>query len=142
MIRALYRASNDGVEIDLVVRGPCSLRPRLPGVSENIRVRSIVGRFLEHTRICYFQNEGADEVFLSSADWMDRNFFRRIELAFPVLDPVLKARVIKEGLQAYLDDANQAWVMASDGAYEPPVPRRGKARVVQEELLRTLVPAA
>jgi len=80
-------------------------------------------------------------VFLSSADWMDRNFFRRIELAFPVLDPALKARVIKEGLQAYLDDANQAWVMASDGAYEAPAPRRGKARVVQEELLRTLVPA-
>jgi polyphosphate kinase len=81
-------------------------------------------------------------VFLSSADWMDRNFFRRIELGFPVLDAVLKQRVINEGLKAYLDDANQAWTMASDGAYVAPAPRRGKARVVQEELLRALVPAA
>ena len=141
LIEELYAASQAGVQIDLIVRGVCALRPGVQGLSENIRVRSVVGRFLEHTRICYFQNEGAEDVFLSSADWMDRNFFRRIELAFPVLDPALKARVIKEGLQAYLDDANQAWVMASEGAYEAPAPRRGKARVVQEELLRTLVPA-
>jgi polyphosphate kinase len=142
LIEELYAASQAGVQIDLIVRGVCALRPGVTGLSENIRVRSVVGRFLEHTRICYFQNEGADDVFLSSADWMDRNFFRRIELAFPVLDPVLKARVIKEGLQAYLDDSNQAWVMTSEGGYEAPAPRRGKGRVVQEELLRTLVPAA
>jgi polyphosphate kinase len=142
LIEELYAASQAGVQIDLIVRGVCALRPGVPGLSENIRVRSVVGRFLEHTRICYFLNEGAEDVFLSSADWMDRNFFRRIELGIPVLDPVLKARVIREGLQAYLDDANQAWVMGSEGAYEPPAPRRGKARVVQEELLRTLVPAA
>ena len=80
-------------------------------------------------------------MFLSSADWMDRNFFRRIELAFPVLDPALKQRVVKEGLLAYLDDASQAWVMDSQGTYEPPAARRGKARVVQEELLKSLVPA-
>jgi len=141
LIEELYAASQAGVQIDLIVRGVCALRPGVQGLSENIRVRSVVGRFLEHTRICYFHNDGAEDVFLSSADWMDRNFFRRIELAFPVLDPALKARVIKEGLQAYLDDANQAWVMASEGAYEAPAPRRGKARVVQEELLRTLVPA-
>jgi polyphosphate kinase len=141
LIEELYAASQAGVQIDLIVRGVCALRPGVQGLSENIRVRSVIGRFLEHTRICYFHNDGAEDVYLSSADWMDRNFFRRIELAFPVLDPVLKARVIKEGLQAYLDDANQAWVMSSDGAYEPPAPRRGKAKVVQEELLRTIVPA-
>jgi polyphosphate kinase len=142
VIEELYVASQAGVQIDLVIRGVCALRPGVTGLSENIRVRSVVGRFLEHTRICYFLNEGAEDVYLSSADWMDRNFFRRIELAFPVLDPVLKARVVREGLQAYLEDASQAWIMRDDGAYEPPAPRRGKARVVQEELLRALAPAA
>ena len=141
LIEELYAASQAGVQIDLIVRGVCALRPGVPGLSDNIRVRSVVGRFLEHTRICYFLNDGAEDVYLSSADWMDRNFFRRIELGIPVLDPALKARVIGEGLQAYLDDANQAWIMGSEGAYEPPAPRRGKARVVQEELLRSLVPA-
>jgi len=140
IIEELYAASQAGVQIDLIVRGVCALRPGVAGMSDNIRVRSVVGRFLEHTRICYFHNDGAEDVYLSSADWMDRNFFRRIELSFPILDPGLKARVIKEGLQAYLDDANQAWIMGSDGAYEAPAPRRGKGRVVQEELLRTLVP--
>ena len=140
LIEELYAASQAGVQIDLIVRGVCALRPGVAGLSENIRVRSVVGRFLEHTRICYFQNEGAGDVYLSSADWMDRNFFRRIELAFPLLDPALKARVINEGLQAYLEDACQAWIMTSEGAYSAPAPRRGKARVVQEELLRTLVP--
>jgi polyphosphate kinase len=142
LIEELYAASQAGVQIDLIVRGVCALRPGVSGLSENIRVRSVVGRFLEHTRICYFLNEGAEDVFLSSADWMDRNFFRRIELGFPVLDPALKQRVINEGLKAYLDDANQAWTMTSEGAYDAPAPRRGKAKVVQEELLRTLVPVA
>jgi polyphosphate kinase len=142
LIEELYAASQAGVQIDLVIRGVCALRPGVAGLSENIRVRSVVGRFLEHTRLFYFQNEGAEDVYLSSADWMDRNFFRRIELAFPVLDPVLKQRVIREGLQAYLDDASQSWLMGSEGAYEPPAARRGKPRVVQEELLRALVPVA
>ena len=142
LIEELYAASQAGVQVDLVIRGVCALRPGVAGLSENIRVRSVVGRFLEHTRICYFQNEGAEDVYLSSADWMDRNFFRRIELAFPVLDPALKQRVIGEGLRAYLDDSSQAWTMNSEGAYEPPAPKRGKPRMVQEELLRTLVPAA
>jgi polyphosphate kinase len=142
LIEELYAASQAGVQIDLIVRGVCALRPGVQGLSENIRVRSVIGRFLEHTRICYFHNDGAEDVYLSSADWMDRNFFRRIELAFPVVDPVLKARVINEGLKSYLEDASQAWTMSSDGAYGAPPPRRGKARVVQEELLRTLVPAA
>ncbi|HEY5020065.1 MAG TPA: polyphosphate kinase 1, partial [Steroidobacteraceae bacterium] len=141
LIEELYAASQAGVQIDLIVRGVCALRPGVVGLSENIRVRSVVGRFLEHTRICYFQNDGAADVYLSSADWMDRNFFRRIELGFPVLDPALKARVISEGLQAYLDDASQAWIMTSEGAYEAPAPRRGKPRVVQEELLRSLAHA-
>ncbi len=142
LIEELYAASQAGVQVDLVIRGVCALRPGVAGLSENIRVRSVVGRFLEHTRICYFQNEGAEDVYLSSADWMDRNFFRRIELAFPVLDPALKQRVIGEGLRSYLDDSSQAWAMNSEGAYEPPAPKRGKPRMVQEELLRTLVPAA
>jgi polyphosphate kinase len=142
IIEELYAASQAGVQIDLVIRGVCALRPGMPGLSDNIRVRSVVGRFLEHTRIFCFLNEGAEDVYLSSADWMDRNFFRRIELAFPILDPVLKQRVIREGLQAYLDDVSQAWTMNSAGGYEPPAPRRGKARVVQEELLRTLAPVA
>jgi polyphosphate kinase len=142
LIEELYAASQAGVQIDLIVRGVCALRPGVAGLSENIRVRSVVGRFLEHTRICYFQNEGAQDVYLSSADWMDRNFFRRIELAFPVLDPALKQRVISEGLQAYLDDASQAWIMTSEGGYDAPAPRRGKPRVVQEELLRALAPVA
>jgi len=140
LLEELYAASQAGVQIDLIVRGVCALRPGVPGLSENIRVRSVVGRFLEHTRICYFHNEGAEDVYLSSADWMDRNFFRRIELAFPVLDPALKQRVIGEGLRAYLDDSSQAWSMNSEGAYEPPAPKRGKPRMVQEELLRALAP--
>jgi len=141
LIEELYAASQAGVKIDLIVRGVCALRPGVQGLSENITVRSIVGRFLEHSRVFCFHADGADEVFLSSADWMDRNFFRRIELAFPVRDPALKARVIREGLQAYLDDPGQAWVMNADGAYEPPAARRGKPRVIQEELLRALAPA-
>jgi polyphosphate kinase len=142
LIEELYAASQAGVQIDLLIRGVCALRPGVAGLSENIRVRSVVGRFLEHARLFYFQNDGAEDVYLSSADWMDRNFFRRIELAFPVLDPALKQRVVREGLQAYLDDASQAWSMNSEGGYEAPAPRRGKPRVVQEELLRTLAPAA
>ena len=142
LIEELYAASQAGVQIDLLIRGVCALRPGVAGLSENIRVRSVVGRFLEHTRLFCFHNDGAQDVFLSSADWMDRNFFRRIELAFPVLDPALKQRVVSEGLQAYLDDVGHSWLMSSEGAYEAPAPRRGKARVVQEELLRTLVPVA
>jgi len=142
LIEELYAASRAGVQIDLIVRGVCALRPGVAGLSENIRVRSVVGRFLEHTRIFYFQNEGAEDVYLSSADWMDRNFFRRIELAFPILDPALKQRVIGEGLRAYLDDSSQAWTMNSEGAYEPPAPKRGKGRMVQEELLRALAPVS
>jgi polyphosphate kinase len=115
IIYELYEASRAGVRIDLIVRGVCALRPGVPGLSENIRVRSVIGRFLEHPRIFHFRS--TDSVYLSSADWMDRNFFRRIELAFPVLEPKLKKRVIAEGLACYLDDNTQAWEMQPDGSY-------------------------
>jgi polyphosphate kinase len=117
VIAALYEASRAGVQIDLIVRGMCALRPGLPGVSDNIRVRSIVGRFLEHSRVFYFFNGGEEDVYLSSADWMGRNFFGRIEICFPVRDPRLKRRVIDEGLQPYLDDPH-AWIMDPDGNYQ------------------------
>jgi len=116
IIQALYRASRAGVDIDLIVRGLCCLRPGVPGVSERIKVRSIVGRFLEHSRVYYFENAGAREIYCGSADWMDRNLFRRIEVAFPVEEPALQARVA-EDLQLYLEDDTQAWVMDSDGHY-------------------------
>src|SRR5438132_2218141 len=110
-IEALYKASQASVKVDLIVRGVCALRPGVAGLSENIRVRSIIGRFLEHTRIFEFKGAGETHVYLSSADWMDRNFFRRIELCFPVLDQKLRRRVMREGLKPYLEDNTQAWDM-------------------------------
>jgi polyphosphate kinase len=136
LIEELYGASQAGVQIDLIVRGVCALRPGVKDLSENIRVRSVVGRFLEHTRVFYFLNGGTEDTYLASADWMDRNFFRRIELCFPVLDPALKARVLREGLKAYLDDASQAWLMSAEGDYQRASGRKGRARAAQEELLR------
>jgi polyphosphate kinase len=139
VIEELYAASSAGVQIDLVVRGVCALKPGIAGLSDNIRVRSIVGRFLEHSRIFYFGNEGAEDVYLASADWMERNFFRRIELCFPVLDAALKRRVIREGLQPYLEDNLHAWLMQPEGAYERLHPRKGaKGRSAQDELLALL----
>ena len=138
IIAALYEASRTGVDIDLIVRGVCALKPGVPGVSENIRVRSVVGRFLEHSRAFCFHNGGAEDVYLSSADWMDRNFFRRVEICFPMLDPVLKKRVIDEGLKPYLEDDCQAWEMDQDGQYHLKSPRRGKPRAAQEVLLEML----
>jgi polyphosphate kinase len=142
IIEALYEASQAGVEIDLIVRGVCALRPGMKGLSERIRVRSIIGRFLEHSRVFWFHNGGADDVYLASADWMDRNFFRRIELCFPVLDTALKQRVIREGFMPYLADNPQAWVMDASGEYARP-PRRGaKRRSAQDELLALLAKPA
>ena len=117
VIRALYRASQAGVPIELVIRGICCLRPGLPGVSETIRVRSIVGRYLEHSRIFHFANGGSPEVFLGSADWMPRNFDRRVEVVFPVEDKALKQRVIDEILAATLLDDAKARVLRRDGTY-------------------------
>jgi polyphosphate kinase len=136
VIQALYEASQAGVVIELIVRGVCALKPGIAGLSDNIRVRSVIGRFLEHTRVFYFFDDGAERVMLSSADWMDRNFFRRIEVAFPVLDPKLKKRVIAEGLKPYLRDNRQAWRMKPDGGFELPAARRGaKAYCAQDDLL-------
>jgi polyphosphate kinase len=137
-IGALYEASKAGVEIDLIVRGVCALRPGIAGVSENIRVCSVVGRFLEHSRVFYFHNDGAENVYLSSADWMDRNFFRRVEVCFPVLDPKLKKRIVNEGLKPYLEDNCQAWEMDQDGHYSLRSPRRGKPQAAQDALLEML----
>ena len=138
IIKALYEASQAGVKVDLIVRGVCALRPGVPGLSENIRVRSIVGRFLEHTRIFYFRNNLAHNVYLSSADWMDRNFFRRIEVCFPVLDKKLKKRVIDEGLKVYLQDNFQAWEMDSEGHYRAKIPGRYILKCAQSSLLQQL----
>ncbi|GGX31091.1 polyphosphate kinase [Undibacterium squillarum] len=135
VIRALYAASADGVKIDLIVRGACALRPGVPGLSENIRVRSIIGRFLEHSRIYYFRNDLAHDVYLGSADWMNRNLFRRIEVAFPVLDKALKKRVISEGLDPYLKDNTNAWVLDSEGNYERRKPRGKQAAFCAQNYL-------
>ncbi len=135
IIQALYRASQAGVQVDLVVRGLCCLRPGVPGVSDNIRVRSIVGRMLEHSRIYYFHADGEALVFCSSADWMQRNFFRRVETCFPIEDARAKERVIAEGLESYLHDNLQAWSLSSDGRYRRVKPGREKARCAQVDLL-------
>ncbi len=139
VIRALYAASADGVKIDLIVRGACALRPGVPGISENIRVRSILGRFLEHHRIWYFENGGTPDVWLASADWMGRNLFRRVEVAFPVLDPALRKRVVDEGLKAYLADNREAWELDAAGRWSKVRLRRGtRRRSAQAELLARL----
>jgi len=116
IIDTLYRASSAGVQIDLIVRGMCSLRPGVPGLSDNIRVRSIIGRFLEHSRVYYFRNGGNEEFFCSSADWMDRNFFRRTETCFPIGQRKLKER-LGDDLRLMLADNTQAWELRGDGAY-------------------------
>ena len=137
-ITALYEASQAGVKIDLIVRGVCALRPGVAGLSENIRVLSIIGRFLEHTRIFNFRNDLANNVYLSSADWMDRNFFRRIEVCFPVLDEKLKKRVLDEGLKSYLKDNLQAWEMDCNGFWHRKLPARSVDHCAQTELLQAL----
>jgi polyphosphate kinase len=128
VIEALYEASQAGVKIDLIVRGACALRPGVAGLSQNIRVISVVGRFLEHSRIFYFLNGEKNQLYLSSADWMNRNLFRRIEVVFPVLDKTLMKRIMQEGLLPYLKDNLNAWELRSDGQYyrkQPRNPERG-----------------
>lgn len=117
VIEALYRASQAGVSIDLMIRGICCLRPQIPGVSENIRVRSILDRFLEHSRVFWWQNGGDAELYLSSADWMPRNLNRRIEVAFPVLDPSLAKRIVQDILPVEFEDNHFAWEMGPGGEY-------------------------
>ena len=140
-INALYEASQAGVKVDLIVRGVCALRPGVKGLSENIRVRSLIGRFLEHSRIFYFHRDGKDDVYLASADWMDRNFFRRIETCFPILDKKLKKRVLDEGLKINLQDNLQAWEMDLNGFWHRKKSARGKPLSAQAALLALLASA-
>jgi polyphosphate kinase len=118
IIRDLYRTSRDGVRIDLIVRGICSLRPGVPGISDTIAVRSIVGRFLEHSRIYWFDNDGNPEVFIGSADLMERNLNRRVETLCPVRDETLRRYLRDTVLDAYLRDTQSAWTLQTDGEYE------------------------
>ena len=136
VVRALYAASRAGVRIDLIVRGACTLRPGVPGVSDNIRVRSIVGRFLEHSRVYWFNNDGKPETWCASADWLERNLLRRVETCFPVLDPEVAARVQAETLETYLADNTDAWELLSDGSYRELFPAEGEpAHSAQASLL-------
>jgi len=128
IIEKLYEASCAGVKIDLIVRGICCLRPQIKNLSENIRVISIVGRFLEHSRIYYFDNAGNPEVFLASADWMPRNFVRRVEIAFPIEDPGLRDEIIKEVLPSFLNDHIKARELQPDGSYVRLKPAEGEPR--------------
>ncbi len=139
VIEALYKASQAGVRIDLIVRGACALRAGVPGLSENIRVRSIIGQFLEHSRVFYFYNGGAENIYLSSADWMDRNFFRRVEVCFPVLDKALKRRVISESFTYALRDNQLAWRALPNGSYVK-VKSRGKPFNLHQHLMKQLGP--
>ncbi|MGP9549446.1 MULTISPECIES: polyphosphate kinase 1 [unclassified Halomonas] len=134
LIKALYRASQAGVECDLIIRGMCCLKPGVPGVSENIRVRSIIGRLLEHTRVFHFHNDGKSEIWCSSADFMSRNMFHRVETCFPLLDKKLATRVRKD-LETYLVDNCQSWLLQTDGSYRLQDPGESDAISAQETLL-------
>ncbi len=127
-IEALYRASQAGVKVDLIVRGICCLRPGVPGLSENITVRSIVGRFLEHSRVFYFENAGKPEVFIGSGDWMSRNFYNRVELVVPVEDDTLRGRIMNQILAAQLADNTKAWQLDSEGGYAQVARAEGEAK--------------
>ena len=143
VIRALYRASQAGVEIDLIVRGQCALVPGVRGLSSRIRVRSVVGRFLEHSRIFYFENGGEPEIYLGSADWMPRNLYERVEVLFPLKDPQLRDRVVSEILAAYLSDTRKARFLGPDGSYSRArTTRRGSAFSAQEHLMKIAEEAA
>jgi polyphosphate kinase len=137
IINALYDASQAGVTIKLVVRGMCSLRPGVSGLSENIEVISILGRFLEHSRVFHFYNEGKDEVYLSSADCMERNLLHRVEVAFPIESKALRERVIRE-MSYYFKDNQRAWRLNSDGSYEKPNAAQGKGFCAQKTFLEEL----
>ncbi len=136
-IDALYEASAAGVKIELIVRGICALKPGVPGISENIRARSVVGRFLEHTRVFYFQNDGSQELYLSSADWMERNFFNRVETCFLIEDKRLRKRILKESLNNYLADNTRAWLLKSDGSYTRTKTGSSRMRNAQHSLLES-----
>lgn len=138
LISALYKASQAGVQIDLIIRSICCLRPQVAGLSENIRVRSIVGRYLEHTRVYYFYNNGDTKVYCASADWMERNLFSRIETCFPIEDKKLKKQIIEDGLNNYLRDNRQAWELRSDGTWVQCHPKRGQHLHIAQQYLMNL----
>lgn len=140
VIRALYKASQAGVEIALIVRGACCLRPGIAGVSETIQVRSVIGRFLEHSRVYYFENGGEAELYAASADWMERNLYSRIEACFPLLDAGIAGRVKKETLDYYLKDNEQAWLLQTDGSYSRAEKGSEKSFSAQSRLVKDLLP--
>ncbi|MEE4297755.1 MAG: RNA degradosome polyphosphate kinase, partial [Wenzhouxiangella sp.] len=135
IIRALYRASRAGVEVRLVVRGICCLRPGVPGLSDNIRVRSILGRFLEHSRVYHFHNDGQPETFCASADWMERNLFQRVETCFPILDPRAAARVVRESIDLAYADNRSAWELGPGGDYTLVYPEDGEQEMAIQDVL-------
>jgi len=138
VISALYEASQAGVKVDLMVRGICCLRPGVPGVSDNITVRSVLGRFLEHARVYHFHSNGNDLVFLASADWMDRNLKRRVEVAVPIVPAGLKQRVLTEALDMALQDNTNAWQLDAQGNYHRASPGRKQPNHLQNLLLDLL----
>jgi polyphosphate kinase len=137
VIQALYRASQAGVKIDLIVRGTCSLRPGVDGISDNIRVISIIGRFLEHSRIFYFHNNGEEEIYIGSADWMGRNLSRRVEAIAPIEDPIL-VKQLQEILGIMLSDNQQSWQLQSDGTYIRHVCQKGEKELNTHEILMSM----
>ena len=139
LIDKLYDASQAGVKIELILRSVCCLRPQVEGLSENITVRSVIGRFLEHTRVYYFYNNGDERLYCGSADWMDRNLFHRVEAAFPIEDKTLFAHIYQDGLQNYLKDNQQAWALDGKGDWHQLQPAKGEApHIAQEYLLKTI----
>ncbi|MBF7687496.1 polyphosphate kinase 1 [Acinetobacter rathckeae] len=135
LINKLYEASTAGVKIDLIIRSICCLRPGLPGLSENIKVRSIVGRFLEHTRVFYFSNDGQSRIYCSSADWMNRNLFNRVEACFPIEDSALRKVIYQQGFINYLKDNQRAWELNSDGSWVRVKPQEGEVIHNSQETL-------
>jgi polyphosphate kinase len=133
VVQALYRASQAGVRIDMICRGICALRPGIPGLSENIRVTSIVDRFLEHSRVFYFENGGDPQVYIGSADWMDRNLSRRVEVVWPIEQPDLKQRLIREILAISLADNTKARELLPDGTYRRITPGPDQPRIRSQE---------
>ncbi|MDE4454917.1 polyphosphate kinase 1 [Psychrobacter sp. DAB_AL62B] len=139
LIDKLYDASQAGVKIELILRSMCCLRPQVKGLSENITVRSVIGRFLEHTRIYYFHNDGDERLYCGSADWMDRNLFHRVEVAFPIEDKKLSKQIYQDGLLNYLQDNTQAWTLSGDGVWKQNAPAAGKLpHIAQEHLLKMI----
>ena len=139
LIDKLYDASQAGVKIELILRSICCLRPQVKGLSENITVRSVIGRFLEHTRIYYFYNDGDERLYCGSADWMDRNLFHRVEVAFPIEDKKLSKKIYQDGLLSYLQDNKQAWILSGDGNWQRTKPAADEApHIAQEHLLKVI----